>query len=174
MKVETNELKKLLGGGNDKKVKKILSEYTESGKKEIADFLFSEIISDAINDGLILKYCIHAYVRLKRQYINDVSPLFEFNTTISNINESLLEVLGYDKVVPNIEEQTKIIEKYFHFGDGIDYRYFSDPRYGLAAACAGWDKDLVKPFLEYCLTKPDAPLKYVAQNSLNGKYVKLR
>lgn len=51
---------------------------------------------------------------------------------------------------------------------------YCDPRYGLAAACAGWDKQLTKDFLEYCLLTGDTPVKYVAENSLKGKYVKLR
>jgi hypothetical protein len=174
MEEKFKELKKILEGRNDKKAKKILLEYQQENEKEIIDFIFSAINSDLIQDGLILKYTVHTYFRLKRTSLNDVNPLFDFDTEISNINESLLEVLGYDKMVPTIEDQEKIIKKYFHFGDGIDYRYFSDPRYGLAAACAGWDLDIVEKFLKKCLTIPDAPLKYVAENSLKRKYVRLR
>ncbi|MCA6445110.1 MAG: hypothetical protein IM571_09475 [Chitinophagaceae bacterium] len=174
MQENFKEFKKILEGRNDKKAKKILLEYQQENKKEIIDFIFSEINSDLIQDGLILKYSVHTYFRLKRTSLNDVNPLFDFVTEISNINESLLEVLGYDKMVPPIEEQEKIIKKYFHFGDGIDYRYFSDPRYGLAAACAGWDKEIVRDFLNHCIATGDVPLKYVSENSLKGKYVKLR
>ena len=77
-------------------------------------------------------------------------------------------------MVPSKEEQSHLIEKYFNFGDDTNYKFCTDPRYGLAAACAGWDKDVVKSFLEKCMSIPDAPLQYVAKNSLNRKYVKLR
>lgn len=55
-------------------------------------------------------------------------------------------------------------------------RGFTDPRYGIAAACAGWKKELTEDFLKHCLDTADrdTPLKYVAKNSLKGKYVKLR
>lgn len=168
------ELKKLLASRNDKKAKKFLLECLSENRKDIIDFLFQAINSDFIQDGLILKYSVHTYFRLKRTSLNDICPLYDFNTDIPNINESLLEVLGYDKVVPTIEEQERVIKKYFHFGDDFDRRYFTDPRYGLAAACAGWNQEIVKDFLQYCISIKDAPLRYVAENSLKGKYVKLR
>ncbi len=167
-------LKKILESRYCNKAKKILNEYLKDNNKEIVELIFSEISSDLIEDGLILKYATQTYFRLKRLSLSDVIPLFDIDSQIPNVNESLLEVLGYDKMIPTIEDQKKIIEKYFFYGDDMDLKYSSDPRYGLAAACAGWDKDLVRDFLEYCLTKDDAPLKYVAGNSLKRKYVKLR
>ena len=107
--------------------------------------------------------------------MSDCSPLY-YLYDLDNVNlcEALLEVLGYDKMLPSKEDQVKIIEIFYHFGDNIDRRYFTDPRYGLAAACAGWDKSIAELFLNYCLTIPDAPLNHVAKNALIGKYVKLR
>ncbi|NME68498.1 hypothetical protein [Flammeovirga aprica] len=103
------------------------------------------------------------------------TPLFElWDIEDHTVNESLLNVLGYDKVVPSEDEQKIIIKKYFHFGDDIDNRYYSDPKYGLAAACAGWNTSIVKDFLNHCLTMNDVPLVYVSKYSLKGHYVKLR
>jgi hypothetical protein len=33
---------------------------------------------------------------------------------------------------------------------GVEYGYL-DPRYGLVLACARWDKELTRPFLDHCL-----------------------
>jgi hypothetical protein len=77
-------------------------------------------------------------------------------------------------MIPEIVDQQKIIEIFFKFGDQTNYKYCSDPRYGLAAACAGWEPSIVESFLKYCLEINDAPLKYVAENSLKRKYVRLR
>lgn len=133
------------------------------------------VIKEKKVTGTILCDCTRAYFRIKRKDMHDCSPLY-YLYDLNNINlcEALLEVLGYDKMLPSKEDQGKIIETFYHFGDNIDRRYCTDPRYGLAAACAGWDKGIAESFLKYCLTIPDAPLNYVAKNALIGKYVKLR
>lgn len=136
------------------------------------------IIKEEKHNGLIIRGAVKAYFRIKRIDNSDCTPLFEmfelFSFESTNIVESLLTVLGYDKMIPNIDDQKKIIQLFFNFGDGFDLKYTTDPRYGLAAACAGWDFDVVEQFLRYCLTIEDKPLKYVAKNSLNRKYIKLR
>lgn len=125
--------------------------------------------------GTILCDCARAYFRIKRENTHDCSPLFNlYDLNNVNLSEALLEVLGYDRMWPSEKDQAKIIEIFYHFGDNIDRRYFTDPRYGLAAACAGWNKTIATNFLNYCLNIPDAPLNYVARNSLMDKYVKLR
>ncbi len=168
------ELERSVEKGNHNKVKKILKDAVSEMDVSLLDVLRRTVEFEEHN-GLIINEVTKAYFRLKRKSIDDCFPLFElWHVEQYTIHESLLEVLGYDRVIPNVEEQKKIIDKYFDFGSDIDFRYFSDPRYGLAAACAGWDTAVVQAFLEHCLTVPDAPLKYVAQNSLKKKYVRLR
>lgn len=173
MSDKLNELEKLLLSKNDKKAKKVLTEFVINNDLSVVDLIFSKIKDDTMVDGMIISYSVEAYFRLKRKSLSDVSPMFDFDTLEYNINEALLDVLGYDKMIPSIEDQKKIIDKYFYFGEGIP-SYATDPRYGLVAACAGWDEKITRKFLEYCLTINDAPLKYVTQNSLKRKYVKLR
>ncbi len=133
------------------------------------------VIKEMKVTGTILCNCGRTYFRIKRKDMQDVSPLYYLcDINDINLSEALLEVLGYDKMLPLKEDQMKIIQMFYHFGDNIDRRYFTDPRYGLAAACAGWHKGITEPFLKYCLTIADAPLNYVAKNALIGKYVRLR
>ena len=157
-----------------KKVALYLKEQVAVNNKSILPTLLV-IIKEKDVIGTILCDCVRAYFRIKRENIHDCSPLFNLYD-LNNINlcEALLEVLGYDRMLPYEEDQAKIIEIFYHFGDNTDRRYFTDPRYGLAAACTGWNKTIVANFLNYCLNIPDAPLNYVAKNALTGKYVKLR
>jgi hypothetical protein len=169
------DLKQAIDKKQCKKASKILNEFVTKKDKAILSILYQLIDEDKIEDGLIICDIVKSYFRIKRNSLNDVEVIFEFPITDNvNIQESLLDVLGYDKMTPSINDQKRIIGKYFNFGDNTDYRYYTDPRYGLAAACAGWDKEIVKGFLNHCITTGDAPLKYVSQNSLKGKYVKLR
>jgi hypothetical protein len=160
--------------GYDKKLKKILKGPFVERDETLLETLRRTIEDEKVN-GIVLNEVAKAYFRIKRKNLNDCTPLFElWHIDQITIQESLLEVLGYDRVVPTFEEQKAIIDKYFYFGTHTDYRYCSDPRYGLAAACAGWDSSIVESFLKNCLTIPDAPLKYVSENSLKKKYVRLR
>ena len=160
---------------NLKGVKKIIDDWIKHKNKNDLDELLTKIKSGGLKNGLIIKELVKGYFRLKRKGLKDTQPMKDFSLGDSiNIQESLLEVLGYDKMVPTKEEQSEIISKYINFGDDTDYKYYTDPRYGLAAACAGWDQNIVKDFLEKCMIVPDAPLKYVAKNSLKQKYIKLR
>jgi transcription antitermination factor NusG len=158
----------------EKKVALHLKEQVALGNKSILPTLLV-IIKEKEVSGTILCDCTRAYFRIKRNDIHDCMPLFDlYDLKNVNLCEALLEVLGYDKMLPSKEDQVKIIEMFYHFGDNINRRFFTDPRYGLAAACAGWSNEIVESFLRYCLTIPDAPLNYVAENSLKKKYVRLR
>jgi hypothetical protein len=160
--------------GHQKKVKSILRELIDAKDKSCTGHLF-RLLNSNIKDGIIICDLARTFFRLNRESLSDCSTIFMFQDNENvNIIEALLEVLGYDKMIPSVEDQKRIIEKFFRFGDGMDMRYFSDPRYGLAAACAGWDNDVVREFLLYCKTVGDAPLKYVSENSLKRKYVRLR
>jgi hypothetical protein len=76
-------------------------------------------------------------------------------------------------MLPDNEDIKTIIKSAWDFGISRE-KGFVDPRYGLAAACAGWDKEIVRDFLNHCIATGDVPLKYVSENSLKGKYIKLR
>ena len=158
----------------EKKVAHYLKEQVIIKNKSILPTLLV-VIKEKNVIGSILCDCVRAYFRIEREDVHDCTTLFYlYDLNNINLSEALLEVLGYDRMLPSGEEQAKIIEIFYHFGDSIDRRYFTDPRYGLAAACAGWTKTIVANFLEYCLNIPDAPLNHVAKNALIGKYVKLR
>ncbi|MCD1116202.1 hypothetical protein [Chryseobacterium turcicum] len=127
-----------------------------------------------IDKGFFLRTAVMAYCRLERENNNDVTVILDLiMQNIYSMSEGALEVLGYDKMTPSITEQEQIIDLCKDFGKNRE-KGLTDPRYGLAAACAGWNAKNVKPFLEECMHSNDEPLKYVAENSLKGKYVKLR
>lgn len=115
-----------------------------------------------------------AYVRLKKDHEHDAGPVFDL---INLHGYAVLcgagDALGYDKMVPSPSDQKKIVDAYINLRSP-NPKGLSDPRYGVAAACAGWDPDIVRDFLMSCLTTGDAPVKHVAENSLKKKYVKLR
>jgi hypothetical protein len=125
-------------------------------------------------DSMLTIIAAQAYVRLKRKSINDASPAIELlKFGGHSIAEGTYDALGYDKMLPSDEEIIQLIK----LSEKVEFKVqpqFDDPRYGLAAAAAGWRKDLVSDFLSDCLLSSDEPLKYVAANALKGKYVKLR
>lgn len=128
-----------------------------------------------VDEGFFLNNSIKAYIRLNRTSINDVKDVINYlkNNNNYNIYNGVLNSLGYDKIIPSIKEQDIIIELCWDAGKDR-LKGCTDPRYGLAAACAGWKSDKVVPFLKHCMESNDVPLKYVSENSLKGKYVKLR
>ncbi len=119
------------------------------------------------------------FVRLKRQSLTDAVPVLELLKFGGlSVVDGCLNPLGYDKMQPSnnhIEELIKLCWNLHKHKDRIGQESgFCDPRYGLVAACAGWEKQLTKEFLEHCILTGDSPVKYVAEKSLKGKYVKLR
>ncbi len=133
-----------------------------------------KIKEDYIDKGFFLLTSTKSYIRLNRESLEDVKDVIEsLESGDYSKMEGALEVLGYDKMVPSLENQEKIISLCLDFGKDRE-RGYTDPRYGLAAACAGWTSESVKPFLENSLLSNDTPLAYVAEKSLKKKYVKLR
>jgi hypothetical protein len=118
----------------------------------------------------------HSYVRLKRRSLSDAEPVLELlRFGRLSIVDGCLNPLGYDRMQPEENQVKELIKLSWDLHEHEDYEpEYGDPRYGLAAACAGWNKALTKEFLEHCVATGDAPVKYVAENSLKGKYVKLR
>lgn len=120
----------------------------------------------------------HTYVRLKRKSLHDASPVLELLQFggLSTV-DGCLNPLGYDRMLPDENQIKELIKLSWDLHNHKDYEVgYGDPRYGIAAACAGWDIQLTKAFLEHCIATANkyTPLIYVSENSLNGKYVKLR
>jgi hypothetical protein len=137
------------------------------------DYIFEKYIKNRL-DAATVASATSAYVRLKRKNLKDVSTILDlFKIDNVNVKIGALRPLGYDKMIPDLKYQEKIITECYSFGKGWEKEY-SDPRYSLAAACAGWEVKIVRAFLEDCLKTDDIPLNYVAKNSIKKKYVKLR
>lgn len=138
---------------------------------------FSDIMAICLaNKEFDMVTCVSAtsYVRLKRQNIADVQPVFELlKQNGYAVTCGALDALGYDRMMPQQDDVKSLIELCFDLRSP-NPKGLTDPRYGLAAACAGWNAALVKNFLINCIQTGDAPVKYVAENALKGKYVKLR
>lgn len=141
------------------------------GNKE-AEFFIKE---NYIDKGFFLENSTKAYIRLNRSDDSDVANVIHFlkDNNDYNVYNGILDSLGYDKIVPSIQNQSKIIELCWDAGKDRP-KGCTDPRYGLAAASAGWKSEKVICFLNHCLNSDDVPLIYVSKNSLNGKYAELR
>ncbi len=141
----------------------------------------NQIVRANVPNDMITSAAAQSYVRLKRKSLNDATPTLELLKFGGlSIVDGCLNPLGYDRMKPDenqIKELIKLSWDLHKHKDRLGHEGgYCDPRYGIAAACAGWDKQLTKDFLEYCLTTAngDTPLEYVSENSLKGKYVKLR
>ena len=157
-----------------KKLSRFLDVQVAKKNSEIIDTL-KLIIRNENENGKIISDSARAYFRIKRINNKDCTPLYDlYDFKEINLTESLLNVLGYDKMIPEPADQQKIIKTFYDFGNEADLKYCTDPRYGLAAACAGWESNIVDDFLNHCMKIEDAPLNYVAKNSLKRKYIKLR
>ncbi|MDP3929702.1 MAG: hypothetical protein Q8R57_11825 [Bacteroidota bacterium] len=139
-----------------------------------ANTLIKEIVNRNEEYDTITIFAARSYVQLNRNTLEDISPILEvMNECKYSLGYGMLDALGYDKMMPKKDEIIVLIKRFWGFYE-IREDGLSDPRYGLAAACAGWDKEIVRDFLNHCIATGDVPLKYVSENSLKGKYVKLR
>ena len=138
------------------------------------EYLETNFIVNSEEHSLISMVCATALVRLKRKGLEDSDVVIELiNTGKYSLIEGALETLGYDRMIPSVEKQKIILDKCKNFG--LDRpKGYTDPRYGLAASCAKWNLELVEGFLNECIATGDVPLVYVAEKSLQKKYVKLR
>jgi hypothetical protein len=142
--------------------------------KEIEPIIRANDPHDMITDA-----AAQTYVRLKRESINDAKPVLELLRFGGlSIVDGALSPLGYDKMLPDEKQIKQLINLSWNLHKHKDLVGFEDnycdPRYGIAAACAGWDRELTKDFLRHCVATGDTPVIYVAENSLKGKYVRLR
>lgn len=139
-----------------------------------ASYILESIAEKNVEYDMVTISVGTALIRTKKAEQNDVSELLKRLKTMKySLGYGMLDALGYDKMLPNNDDINMIIKSTWDFGINRE-KGFVDPRYGLAAACAGWDKEIVKDFLTHCITTGDVPLKYVSENSLKSKYVKLR
>lgn len=118
------------------------------------------------------------YVRLKRKSINDAAPVIELLKTGGlSVVSGALNTLGNDRMMPSDEEINELIKLSWDLHrhkDRVGKEFgLMDPRYGLAFACAGWDRHLTRSFLDHCLdtTSEKEPwMKVVVESSFKGKY----
>lgn len=128
------------------------------------------------------------YVQLKRKSINDGSPVLELLDfgSVSVIHGALL-VLATDQMKPDENEIRNILSICRDINkhkDRIGQEFgLMDSRQYLAIACANWDIELTRDFLNHCIdTASDISsfgkaivnqnLIDVCQNSLKGKFSK--
>jgi hypothetical protein len=139
-----------------------------------------EIVKINIPHDMITYAAAQTYVRLKRKSINDARPVIELVEfgSISIIKGATI-VLAYDKMIPKQKEILKLIALCWNLHkhkDRVGFEYgITDPRYGMAVACAGWDKVLTTDFLLHCISTAsnDTALINAAKKSLKEEYTKL-
>lgn len=136
--------------------------------------ILQPIIEENIDHDIITMAAGTAWFRLTRTDLKDIKPLKEKFASIKfSVGSGMLDALGYDRMMPEDQDVKEIIDRFWDFGVNAEPG-FMDPRYGLAAACAGWNPAIVDPFLNHCLKAKDSSVSEVAASSLKRKYVKLR
>lgn len=143
--------------------------------------LIKEIVEKNKPHDMITYAAAQTYVRLKRASLKDVSPIIELLRFGGlSIVDGALTPLAYDKMQPSNEDIQILLKLCWNLHEhkdriGSEYGY-TDPRYGLAAACAYWDKNITTAFLNHCIdtANNDGSLIYVAKTALQGKTPKLR
>lgn len=145
-----------------------------------------KIVRRNIPHDMITMNAATAFVQLKRKNIYDGQPVLELlNFGSTSVIAGALKALAIDKMLPSkneIEEILKISWDINKHKDRIGHEFgLIDPRIYLAVACAGWDLELTKDFLNHCIetafniSRFDKPVENtqlieVSQKSLKGKY----
>jgi HEAT repeat protein len=118
-----------------------------------------------------------AIVRIQRRSANDVSPILEIiKTKRYMMVDGAFRAMAMLQMVPSADEIAKILQV-AELKEAVKavQGYPNDPaglRRWVAAAAAGWPRELVEAFLRRCLLINDSQLKMAAEQSLLGKYVK--
>jgi hypothetical protein len=139
------------------------------------------IVKANLSHDMITYAAAQSYVRLKRKSLHDATPAIELLKSggLSLVSGALIP-LGNDRMTPSSDEIIELVKLSWDLHRRKDRigneSGYLDPRYGLALACAGWDKKLTTSFLSHCLATygKDISIKNVAENSLKGKYGKSR
>ena len=115
-----------------------------------------------------------AYVRLKRESLSDISPVLELLALNGfSVSTGALTALGIDQMMPDENGIKQLISICFDLGKGV-HPGLGDPRSGLIAACANWNKSLTNDFLLHCVnTGNGSYAQGLAQQVLDGKSVTL-
>ncbi len=125
--------------------------------------------------SMITNAAAQSYVRLKRASNNDARPVIELLKfgRLSVVTGAPMP-LAQDRMIPISTEIEELVALSYNLHKHKDRRGTKlgsqDPRYGVAIACAGWDKKLTEKFLTHCLATGDAVMRRVAESSLKGKY----
>jgi hypothetical protein len=147
-----------------------------------------QIVHTNIPHDTITSVSSTAYVQLKRKSLSDGSPVLELLRfgSVSVINGAL-KALAIDQMTPTEDEIRKILfvsKDINKHKDRIGHEYgLMDGRQYLAMACANWNIELTKDFLNHCINtasdinsfgKPitNHNLIDICQNSLKGKISK--
>ena len=110
---------------------------------------------------------------------SDMTPVFEtIETRRFSLDQGCSAGDGVVAMVPTDAEIVELI-RIAELPEAVEAArgYPTDPtglRKWVAAAAAGWPRELVREFLERCSTTTDHGLKLAAEQSLKGKYVKWR
>jgi hypothetical protein len=146
MMSKEEELTKAIQRGFENKAKKLLRQAVLDGDTSILNLLEKAIQGDVNNGGILIEVTKTLF-RLKRKHQSDMIPFFELWVDQRlTVQEALLSTLGYDRMVPDRDDQAKIIERYFDFGKDYDRRYQSDPRYGLRPPVRAGTQSWSSPF----------------------------
>jgi hypothetical protein len=147
-----------------------------------------QIVRTNTPHDMITSVASTTYIQLKRKSINDGSPvleLLEFGSV--SVISGALKALAIDQMKPTENEVRKILAhcKDIHkHKDRIGQEFgLMDSRQYLAIACANWDVELTKDFLNHCIDTAsninslgklviNQNLIDVCQNSLKGKHSK--
>jgi hypothetical protein len=148
-----------------------------------------KIVRANIPHDMVTMNAATAFVQLKRRNIHDAQPVLEvLNFGSTSVIAGALKALAVDRMLPpknEIEEILKIGWDINKHKDRIGHEFgLIDPRVFLAVACAGWDTELTKPFLDHCIetafnisrfAKPVENLQLIeaCKKSLKGKYSSL-
>jgi HEAT repeat protein len=118
-----------------------------------------------------------AIVRISSQGPSDARAIFQLGELGNySLIHGALNAMSELRLVPSDEEIERILQLAEDPRADVEVQRFPNDRVGLrldvALAAAGWPRELVRPFLDRCLTIPDQGLQLAATNSLKGKYTK--
>jgi hypothetical protein len=151
--------------------------------------IIEQIVKENIPHDMITCAASTAYIQLTRESINDGTPALELLKFGSiSVISGALGALAIDQMKPHddiIKEILLLCKDINKHKDRIGHEYgLIDNRQYLATACANWDIQLTKDFLNHCIQtaydinsfgKPirNENLVEVCQNSLKGRSSKL-
>lgn len=147
-----------------------------------------KIVKKNLPHDMITMAAATAYVQLKKDSKNDAEPVTELLKfgSVSVISGALLSLVA-DRMIPANNEIEEIIKRSWDINrhpDRIGHEFgLIDSRIYLALACADWELNLTKDFLNHCIetafdmNRFNKPVKNqgliaVCENSLKGKFSK--